>query len=275
MEWPKVKNIIILVLLMVNGFLLVLVGARRGEARQYGQMGLTQAAQVLESNGIVVDLHAAAPADGLPPLSVERDPERESLMIGALLDETVAGDDRGGGLHLYRGRRGEASLRLGGELSADLTDDPRWHTADPEDHATGLLRQMGIPAVHVQTLQEGGVTQVVFRQTWQGVPLFSCQVAFAYRDGRLETVRGTLLASPVSAEEGRTVLDLPTALLRFLDYVRGSGDVCSSIQSMEPGYRATQSISGTTQLTAVWLVTSNTASYYLDASTGALARLEG
>ena len=49
MEWRKVKNIIILVLLLLNGFLLVLVGTRREEALRYDQRALLQAAQVLEA----------------------------------------------------------------------------------------------------------------------------------------------------------------------------------------------------------------------------------
>lgn len=35
MEWPKLKNIIILILLLLNGFLLVLVGMRYTESVQY------------------------------------------------------------------------------------------------------------------------------------------------------------------------------------------------------------------------------------------------
>ena len=97
MEWPKVKNIIILILLLVNGFLLLLVGARRGEALRYEQAALYQAAEVLESRGIEVDLSTVIGAEGLKPLSVERDVEREARMAGALLGETVQGDDRAAG----------------------------------------------------------------------------------------------------------------------------------------------------------------------------------
>ena len=43
---------------------------------------------------------------------------------------------------------------------------------------------------------------------------------------------------------------------------------------MEAGYRAaSQHLSGGVRLTAVWLVSSNTADYYLDGATGALTRL--
>lgn len=274
MEWPKVKNIIILVLLLVNGFLLLLVGARRGEAVQYEQAALYQAAEVLESRGIEVDLSAVTGAEGLKPLNVERDVERESRMAGALLGEAVDGDDRGGGLYLYRGGLGELSLRLGGELSAVLEDDERWQTDDPEGHAASLLRQMEVDAELVRATQEGGAVSVTFRQRWEGRPLFSCQVTFAYREGRLRTVQGNLLASGgAAAAEQVELLSLPTAMLQFLSYVRGTGDVCSAIDSMTAGYRAAQSFSSTTRLNVVWLISTNTANYYLDASTGALTRL--
>ena len=273
MEWPKVKNIIILMLLLVNGFLLLLVGARRGEALRYEQAALYQAAEVLEGRGIEVDLSAVTGAEGLKPLSVERDVEREARMAGALLGETVQGDDRGGGLYLYRGELGELSLRLGGELSAMLEDDERWQTEEPEDHAASLLRQMDVDAELLQAARDGGTVSVTFRQRWEGRPLFSCQVTFVYREGRLRTVQGNLLASGGAAAEQGELLSLPTAMLQFLDYVRGTGDVCSAIHSMTAGYRVAQSFSSTTRLNVVWLISTNTANYYLDASTGTLTRL--
>lgn len=55
MEWPKLKNIIILILLLVNGFLLVLVVGREFQVSRYERSAFTQAGQVLAQNGITVD----------------------------------------------------------------------------------------------------------------------------------------------------------------------------------------------------------------------------
>ena len=52
MEWGRLKNIIILILLLVNGFLLVLVGAHRRETREYEQTALEKTIRVLEGRGI-------------------------------------------------------------------------------------------------------------------------------------------------------------------------------------------------------------------------------
>ena len=43
MEWPKLKNIIILILLLVNGFLLVLVVGREFQVSRYERSAFTQA----------------------------------------------------------------------------------------------------------------------------------------------------------------------------------------------------------------------------------------
>lgn len=274
MEWPKLKNIVILILLVVNGFLLVLVGARREESVRYERAALLQTIQVLEQGGIQVDPDAVVPADSLTPMAVDRDLDREARLAQALLDESVQGENRGGGLYLYRGALGEVSLRAGGELSAGFEEDEHWRADRPEDHAAALLEKLGVEAVRTGLSEEDGETVVRFRQSWNGVPVFSCEVELIYRDGYLAALRGVLLTAGAGTAEMGTSLTLPTALMRFSEEVGATGDVCSAIQSMEAGYRAfAQSLSGGARLTPVWLVSTDTANYYLDGITGALTRL--
>ena len=270
------KNIIILILLLLNGFLLVLVAARRSEAAQYDRAALEQTVEVLADRGIEVDPDGLSSAGDLPPLSLERDLEAEQKLARALLDEAVEADNRGGGLDLYRGALGEVSIRAGGELSAALADSPDWDAADPEDHAAALLNRMGVFARPRGGSIQGERTTVRFLQLWNKAPVFSCEVEFVYENRRLRTVQGTLLTAGQGTEEVGEILSLPTALMRFLDGVTATGDVCSAVRSMEAGYRAaSQPLSGGVRLTAVWLVSSDTADYYLDGATGALTRLTG
>ena len=274
MEWYRLKNIIILILLILNGFLLVLVAARRSEAARYDRAALEQTVEALAHRGVEVDPDGLSSAGDLPPLSVERDPEAEQRLARALLDEAVEADNRGGGLYLYRGALGEVSVRSGGELSAALADDPAWDAADPEAYAAALLKKMGVSAQLLGAEAQRARMVVRFRQLWNKVPVFSCEVEFVYESGRLRTIQGTLLTAGQGTEEAGEVLSLPTALMRFLDGVTATGDVCSAIRSMEAGYRiVSQPLSGGVRLTAVWLVSSNTAEYYLDGATGSLTRL--
>lgn len=277
MEWSKIKNIIILLLLLVNGFLLVLVGMRQGQSQRYQSSALTQALQVLEGNGIQVQQQALADARGRSAWSVGREVSREQALAAALLGEEVSVENQGGGVYRYQGQRGWVTLRAGGAVSLTTAQDSRWTTQDPLRHAQGLLEEMGLEGEVLEAGIVQGTGTVCLRQLWQGAPLFSCRLVFTYDQGRLLSMEGSLTAAdPAQGEqEPGESLTLPTALLRFLDGILSSGDVCSQIQSMQPGYRVTdQSFSGSVTLHPVWLVTSNTGQYYLDGLTGALTRAE-
>lgn len=274
MAWGKVKNIMILLLLLVNAFLLVLVGMRQGESHRYQDAALTQAIGVLEQNGIQVEAQSLGSAQGLYPQLMERDLVRERALAAALLGEEVEPENQGGGLYRYLGSRGQVSIRAGGELSAKLNPDASWHTQDPQAQAAALLEDMGVEARQIDAQLDRGTGMVRFFQLWQGQPLFSCQVVFTYEQGRLTGLEGTLLAanSGQGTEQGQTIT-LPTALLRFLDAVVRGGEVCSQITAMQPGYLTAQSFSSSVSLTPAWRIGSDTADYYLDAVTGEVTRV--
>lgn len=276
MEWPKLKNIILLILLLLNGFLLVLVGTRYTESVQYERTALELTLARLEARGIRVEADSLSPAGELVPLTLERELERELQMARALLGGgELETENRGGGLYRYWNGRGELAVRAGGELSAAMADSPDWLAADPERHAAGLLGKMGIDAHQLSVVREDGWTRVRFRQHRSGAPLFSCEVEFTYDGGsRLRSVQGTLLSAQDGTAEQARMLTLPTALTRFSEEIAATGDVCSAIRSMEPGWRGTvQPLSGGVRLAPVWLVTTDTAQYYLDCATGALTRI--
>ena len=272
MEWGKVKNIIILILLLINGFLLVLVGARTSEVRRYEQSAIDRSMQVLAENGIQVDEGALPAGGGVEPAGAERDVAAEGRLVSALMGESLTGIHRGGGLYTYEGARGQVNVRAGGELSLTPSDSTFWVAEDPESHAAALMAALPVKTELVRTETNGDVTDFTYRQQWAGAPLFSCQATLTYQDGRLTDLSGSLLAADRSTEESAKLLTLPTVLMRFLDEILSSGDVCSSIRAVEPGYRMTQSFSGAVRLTSVWRISTNTADYYLDGVTGELTR---
>ncbi len=276
MEWPKLKNLILLLLLLVNGFLLVLVGARWEESARYERAALERTVEVLARGGVAVEPDGLEDGAGLAPVSLERNLDRELRMAQALLGPgTVRAENQGGGLYLYQFGGGELSVRPGGELSAALPEASGQPAGGSlERHAAGLLKQAGVDAEQTGVTEEGEWTRIRFRQLWSGAPVFSCEVEFAYCGEMLRSVQGTLLTAQTGPAEAGEILTLPTALMRFSEEIAASGDVCASLRSMEAGYRAAApSLSGGTRLAPVWLVTTDTARYYLDCVTGALTRL--
>lgn len=273
MEWHRMKTIIIAILLVINGFLLVLVGTRRSESLRYEQSALEYAARVLESNGIAVEEHAVASTVVQNPCVSERSSVREEAAAAALLGQVVESNDLGGGLYSYTADSGTVSFRMGGEIATVLTDDPMWYTTDPLGHSASLMSAMKVDFSLSDAQITNGTGEVVYQQMLQETPLFSCRVTFFYEKGRLTGLAGTLLAvEKVTEEEGET-LTLPTVLMGFLDEVLRSGDVCSSVLAVEPGYLLTQSFANTVRLQPVWYISTNTADYYVDGITGELTRV--
>lgn len=275
MEWPKLKNIIILILLLVNGFLLVLVVGRELQVARYERSALTQASQILAQNGISVeeDLLYEAARSSLIPLTVQRDLQAEMDIAQVLLGSQAVRTDQGGGLYGYDSDRGSALFRSNGDLSVSLTDCPL-DGQDPSDHAAGLLEQMGLEGAALDLRTDGDQTAVTFHQLLNGVPVYTCRLTFTYDSDSLLSISGTIMTGTVTPVSGASSLDLPTALISFLRGVLDRGDVCSAIHDLQLGYRSSQTFGSDIQLAPTWLISTNISSYYLDAATGALALAE-
>lgn len=273
MEWHRVKNIILAILVIVNGMLLLLVWNQKTETQRYEQSALDGAVQVLAENGIALSPQAVEGDKSRQPGSAERDLDAEAALAAILLGEAVQGENRGGGLYTYSTQLGELSFRPGGVLAAELTDAPVWHAEDPESHAAALTGSLGIECRRVRSSLASGNGTILYVQLVGGAPVFSCQVTLTYQDGRLCSLSGTLLAMTEPELENGTLLSLPTVLMRFLDDVLVSGDVCSAILEVEPGYMMTQSFSNAIQLRPTWYISTNTADYYVDGITGELTRV--
>ena len=118
MEWSKIKNIVILLLALVNVFLLVLVVSQERRSVRYQEEARTEAVAVLAKNGVDF-LPERIPGDlELLPLEVERDRmgELEDSMAEALLGD-VRKENQGGDLQVtYVSHTGQADFYSSGRF---------------------------------------------------------------------------------------------------------------------------------------------------------------
>ena len=135
------------------------------------------------------------------------------------------------------------------------------------------MSALGIEYRRLEMNLLGGNGTVVYQQLLAGVPLFTCRVMLTYEDGYLTGLSGNLLAMSEPVAESGEVLALPTVLMRFLDGILKSGDVCSAILSVESGYLQSQSFTNAVSLQPVWYISTNTADYYVNGVTGDLSRV--
>lgn len=273
MEWPKLKNIIILILLLANLFLLIMVGVQEHGSAEYREQALTNAASVLENNGIRMD-RANIPSElELTPLTVVRDLESEEALAAALLG-TCDASELGGGRYAYKGPLGWAEFRSNGNFSVTFLDGAlKVKTAGgEEEHALNLMKEAGLATVLVSREEREGHVGLTLRQTWQGMPVYSCRIVMEYEDGCLQSVAGQrLMGTPQSGSDKSDLISVPTALLRILNGINDLGDICNEITDMEPGYLLTVSADAI-RMIPMWYVTTDTGAYSLNALTGALER---
>ena len=85
MQWSKIKNIVILILLVVNALLLAQVGYREMESARYRRQARDEAALLLAQSGIRVDVASLPEDPGLLSMRCERDSGEEAVLAEALL----------------------------------------------------------------------------------------------------------------------------------------------------------------------------------------------
>lgn len=270
MPWTKLKNIILLILLVTNLALLALVAGPTIQSRHVDSRAREEAIAFLHSRGVQVEASAVPEDMTLSPLVVERDLAGEERAACALLGTPVVAEARGGEVYRYFNDKGYVQFHSDGTLSAQLKPERFPLGEDREADCLALLEKMGIKG----TILARSGDELIFRQTWTDRPLFTQQVTLVCRDGGLSAITaGRLLAGRPQEDPTRHTVSVSTALIDFLNGVSALGDVCNQVDGIEQGYITAAALSGPTSLTPVWRVTTDTGAYQLDAVTGGVTRV--
>jgi len=270
MPWSKLKNVILVILVITNLCLLALVAVPAIQSRRLQDQAREQAIQFLRNRGVHVDGGIVPQSIDLAPQTAERDLEGEERAASALLDGPVTAEARGGEVYRYYNKKGSIQFHSDGTVSAQLEPEAFPLGTDRAAGCLALLKRMGLEG---EILSSEGDT-LTFRQTWEGTPLFTQQVTLVCQGNGLAAIAAgrQLLAAP-QPDPARQTVTVSTALIDFLNGVGALGDVCNRIDSIEAGYVTAASLSGTTALTPVWQVTTDTGAYQLDAVTGEVSRV--
>lgn len=270
MPWSKLKNVILAILAVTNLALLALVGGQAIQGSRLLSQAREDAIQFLWNRGVEVEEGIIPQSMELLPQTVDRDLAGEEMAASALLGAPVAAESRGGEVYRYYNENGAVQFHSDGTFSAQL--DPEAFSLG-EDRAAGclaLMERMGFQGV-ILAEEEDSFT---FQQTWKGTPLFTQQATLVCQGHGLSAITaGRLLVGQPLPDAAKKTVSVATALIDFFNGVGALGDVCNRIDSIEPGYVAAASLSGSIVLTPVWRVTTDTGAYQLDAVTGGVSRV--
>ena len=266
METRRLKNIAILILLLLNAFLLLLLGYQYLQAEEAARDTREQLSVLFASQELELSAQADLSQSPLSPLVLSRHQEGEAAMAESLLGGPVTVASQGGGIVTYTGEAGSIQFRSGGGFDGGEL------TRDVED-AAGFVREFcqnyGYKDVDIQLT--GGDGSVTAQQYVAGVPIAGCGLTLMFQDGMLTAVSGAHISLEGAATEESEPLNCVTALVRFLDYRRAAGVVCSRVEDISCVYQL-QSSPSSLRLVPLWRIDTDTYAYYVDCASGSVVR---
>ena len=269
MDSVKVKNFIILVLVIVDLALLVLVVRDAARGSEQRKEAIEGAREVLLSHGISVSGDADLGEREGSSYSVSRSDEAERLAAEAIFGE-VEVTDRGGGIVMYSAVSGEVTFRGAGGLEMQYYGISAPETDEPEKLALEMSRTLGAEAYSedISSVTEGETTTVSVGCSWMGSRIVNCELNYTFKGGKLLYVSGSRPLGESSSERLEEIIDVPTVLMRFIELTQQQGHVCSMLEELELCYLYSGTASGGGSLSPVWQLRTDTGYFYINAITG-------
>ena len=120
METYRLKNIILVILLLLNVFLLLLVASRGYAQHRSAQNLIDQTVLFLQNSNVSIDPELLQGQDTAFTYSYERNMEEEQAFTAALLGTLVKQQDAGGGTQQYTFTGGSAVFRSNGAFQLTI-----------------------------------------------------------------------------------------------------------------------------------------------------------
>ncbi len=264
MDRCRLKNIIILILVLLNGFLLFSLAQRRAAERDAFLRTVEELVALFEEDGMTLDggaISRDAPPEGV---TLVRESALEERAAAFLLGEFPTVSDQGGGIFHYTGREGEALFRSSGgfEASGTLAEE------NVEDVCREFCREFSYEDTDVSLDEEGdGVFSAV--GVFNSLPVFNCSVTFTVENYVLTSVSGTLLPQDGVPALGEQPLSAAGALLAFQRMRRENAAVASTVTETQLCYEL-QNTGAAMSLVPAWRVVTDTEDYYVNSLSGAV-----
>ena len=266
MDRYRLKNIIILILVLVNLFLLGSLASRKRAEQSSHRRAIQEMVELFAAHDITLPPEVI-PRE-TPPVGrlLTRDLEMERQAAVFLLGERLSSADQGGGIYTYASDNGAFLIRSTGSFDAVGT----LASEDVGAFCRDFCREFFFDEPVFALDEAGNGTATAIRRC-AGLPVYNCSVVFTLEEGRLVSAKGTLLPETYTSSGGDTLSAL-AALTAFQNAKQASGAVASAVTDMELCYELQSTTSASMSLVPVWRVATDTVSYYVNCVTGAVTQ---
>ena len=247
MQWDKVKNILIAILLTINLFLLGNLAVRGWQSHRRTSELEANLRTLVSARGMQLDTAFSFPEDiTLPELSLDRSRADEEKVAAAML-----------------GEHAERTEQEDGNVQADytLTESAPTSTSEALELARRLCSRWGFQAEQAGWTAED--TVVTLTGSVAGLPVHNRRLTldFSAGDGSVSLVGLWSFGTPYTTANGISITcSAADALLQF---AAESGET-GTIESMTAGYRMQTDSSRRIRLTPTWKIDTETGEYLVD-----------
>lgn len=260
MQWSRVKSILIVLLVVVDGLLACVLGTKTFASYQQHQQIMTHLRAVMASYDVkLADDFQLPDAAMMPQLSIDRNRADEAAVAAALLGGSPKRSEGEQGSH-FAGEQGEVIWSETGELRADFTpqDYARPDKAEVKTRAESLLRGAGLLDGSTDWEVTGWTAKATFQTAVFPVFNRSLTVKFARKTVQIEGLWTfhTPYATKTSVYSLYNPMD---ALLQF-----AQTGLASRVDSIQPGLVLMNAAGNQFQLSPVWRIQTDTGTYDID-----------
>ncbi len=273
MEWSKIKNIMLFMLVITNLLLLVFVVVPSAQQRKLEDDGLQSAIALLAQRGITVDAQIIPDEIDIRTQTVTPDRSLETDLAENLLGLDAVMQDLGGEVYHYSNGSGVIRFHSGGEFTAQFESTLfPLGDATSESHGQEIVSLLQLDASLTAISRSDDSLSLIYTQLWDDVPLLDYGFTLHYQENSLIQISSAKRLAGTALVTDTTDLPVSTALMQFLTGIHQLGDICRTITSISSAYGSTTSLSGTVQLNPLWCIETDTGAYQLDLVTGVLTR---
>lgn len=264
MERYRLKNIIILILLLVNVSLMSSLFYRQAE--KHTMMQRTEDELISLFSAYDITLSPGTISWKTPPgeISMSRSAELEQELAAFLLGSDFRSAAQGG-INIYSSASASLQTRTNGEFDAVF-----YHA--PEDTGAFCKELCALLSCSAPTfsLDEQGNGSASAVCQYENQPVYNAAVTFTLENGLITAVSGMLLpADGISRTTGEE-LSCPAALTAFLDMLLEEGTVGSSILNTYVCYELQRTPASAISLNSVWCIETDVSNYYVNSMTGTI-----
>lgn len=278
MPYSKVKNLLILILALVNALLLCLVLPLRHERMEQQEREARELEALFARSGVALAVGALPEERTLYTLEFSPDPEAALPAANALLGSAVlAQADSTPYLSLYTAASGRVELSRGGHLEARFYG--RKSAGSVPGEVRALMEGMGLETAYVSepARQSAGVYQVTAVQKLLEVPVFSSALDFIYRSGALTRLEGTAYfdTTGMCRLDDVACASCADALVAFLGSRDALGWVGAEVAGAGQGYLHVETASAAVvRLVPGWRIATDTGDFWVNGITREVSPLE-